>query len=192
MKFTKNSIELCGKDRKYRRCTKKQLKEHQDNVQKIYDSYKPIIDKVDAVQDEYSRLLNDVGDIEDELNILKSKELTTDDEYDEMRVLIKEKKNLRNEIKKVESKMKKLNKDAEKEIEAIEKLIPTQLGEQASILVEITPEEFIKEYTDDDELLVRYLGLFKQMADAGYPEKKMESVWRDIVKGEVDRKIKPI
>ena len=89
MKFTKNSIELCGKDRKYRRCTKKQLKEHQDNVQKIYDSYKPIIDKVDAVQDEYSRLLNDVEDIEDELNILKSKELTTDDEYDEMRLIIK-------------------------------------------------------------------------------------------------------
>lgn len=97
MKFTKNSIELCGKERKYKRCTKKQLKEHQDNVQKIYDSYKPTIDKIDEIQEEHENLLNELKDIEDEINILQSKEMTTDEEYDEIRELIQEKRTLRND-----------------------------------------------------------------------------------------------
>ena len=66
--------------------------------------------------------------------------------------------------------------------------IPKTLAQLASEMVDITPEEFLEDYTHEDELMVRNLSFFKQMADAGNSEKQMQELWLDITQKDIDEK----
>lgn len=56
-------------------------------------------------------------------------------------------------------------------------------------MVDISEEEFLENYTDDDELMVKHLAYFKQMSDAGKDIKDMEKLWIDIVDNERENKL---
>ena len=38
MKFTKTQIELCGEMRSYKKCTNKEIRDYQDNIDNLFKS----------------------------------------------------------------------------------------------------------------------------------------------------------
>lgn len=187
MKITKKGVELCGKFRTYKRTPKKQTLEHQKAIEGLLDSYQPILDESQDLQDELEAIDDEIKDIDEVISILKFKD-TTEDEYKKMLELIEERKNKRNERRELGKRIREFTNINMKNFKNVEEEIPHNLGVLASQMVDITVEEFVENYTEHDELLVRNLAFFKQMADAGQTEKQMEKVWLDIVEQDINEK----
>lgn len=182
MQFGKNSIEMCGKLRKYKRISKGYLKEHQKNVEELFKDTKPLVKQSEKLLDEYQELVNELKDLEEMINVIRSKQKPSDEELNTVVDLIKEKKEYREKIKILNQELTKFQEEHEAEMNKIIEEVPNNLAKLASNMVEITEEEFLENYTDDDELLVKHLSFFKQMNDAGNSIKDMEKLWRDIIK----------
>ena len=187
MKITKKGVELCGKFRPYKRTPKKQILEHQKSIEGLLDGYQPVLDESQDLQDELESLEDEIRDIDEVISILKFKD-TTEEEYAKMLSLIDERKKLRDERRQLGKRIREFTNTHLKDFKGVEDEIPNNLGILASKMVDITPEEFIENYTEEDELMVRNLAFFKQMADAGQTDKQMMAVWQDIVQKDIDEK----
>lgn len=151
------------------------------------DNYQPVLDESQDLQDELESLEDEIRDIDEVISILKFKD-TTEEEYQKMLSLIDERKKLRNDRRELGKRIREFTNTHLKDFKNVEDEIPNNLGILASKMVDITPEEFVENYTEDDELLVRNLAFFKQMADAGQTDKQMMAVWQDIVQKDIDEK----
>lgn len=187
MKITKKGVELCGKFRTYKRTPKKQTLEHQKRIDSLFDGYQPILDESQDLQDEMNEIEEEIMDINEMISILKTKD-TTEEEYKQMMDLIQNRKELRNERRELGKKIRDFTNEHMKDFKGIEDDIPNTLGELASQMVDITKEEFVETYTEEDELMVRNLSFFKQMAEAGNTDKQMEKLWADIVEQNINEK----
>lgn len=187
MKISKKGVELCGKFRAFKRTPKKAILEHQKNVEGLLDSYQPILDESQDLQDELEAIDDQIRDINEVISILRTKD-TSEEEYQKMLSLIDDRKELRDERRELGKKIRQFTNTHMKDFKGVEDEIPHNLGVLASKMVDITAEEFVENYTDDDELMVRNLAFFKQMADAGQTDKQMMAVWQDIVKKDIDEK----
>lgn len=187
MKITKKGVELCGKFRTYKRTPKKQILEHQKNIEELMDNYQPVLDESQDLQDELEALEDEIRDIDEVISILKFKD-TTEEEYAKMLSLIDDRKKLRDERRELGRRIREFTNTHLKDFKGVEDEIPKNLGILASKMVDITPEEFVESYTEEDELMVRNLAFFKQMSDAGQTDKQMMAVWQDIVQKDIDEK----
>lgn len=187
MKITKKGVELCGKFRTYKRTPKKQILEHQKNIEELMDNYQPVLDESQDLQDELEALEDEIRDIDEVISILKFKD-TTEEEYAKMLTLIDDRKKLRDERRELGKRIREFTNTHLKDFKGVEDEIPKNLGILASKMVDITPEEFVENYTEEDELMVRNLAFFKQMSDAGQTDKQMMAVWQDIVQKDIDEK----
>ena len=187
MKVTKKGVELCGKFRQYKRTPKKQVIEHQKSIDSLLDGYQPVLDESQDLQDELDALDDQIRDINEVISILKTKD-TTEEEYARMLELIDERKELRDERRALGKTIREFTNTHLKDFKKVEDEIPHNLGVLASQMVDITVEEFVENYTEDDELLVKNLAFFKQMADSGQTDKQMMSVWQDIVQQDINQK----
>lgn len=187
MKITRKGVELCGKFRAFKRTPKKQILEHQKSIDSLMDNYQPVLDESQDLQDELESLEDEIRDIDEVISILKFKD-TTEEEYQKMLSLIDERKKLRNDRRELGKRIREFTNTHLKDFKNVEDEIPNNLGILASKMVDITPEEFVENYTEDDELMVRNLAFFKQMADAGQTDKQMMAVWQDIVQKDIDEK----
>lgn len=187
MKISKKGVELCGKFRAFKRTPKKAILEHQKNIDSMLDSYQPILDESQDLQDELEAIDDQIRDINEVISILRIKD-TTEEEYQKMLSLIDDRKELRDERRELGKKIREFTSTHLRDFKSVEDEVPHNLGILASKMVDITAEEFVENYTDDDELMVRNLAFFKQMADAGQTDKQMMAVWQDIVKKDIDEK----
>ena len=187
MKITKKGVELCGKFRTYKRTPKRQILEHQKSIEGLLDNYQPVLDESQDLQDELEALEDEIRDIDEVISILKFKD-TTEEEYAKMLSLIDDRKKLRDERRELGKRIREFTNTHLKDFQGVEDEIPNNLGILASKMVDITPEEFVENYTEEDELMVRNLAFFKQMADAGQTDKQMMAVWQDIVQKDIDEK----
>ena len=187
MKISKKGVELCGKFRAFKRTPKKAILEHQKNIDSMLDNYQPILDESQDLQDELEAIDDQIRDINEVISILRIKD-TTEEEYQKMLSLIDDRKELRDERRELGKKIREFTSTHLRDFKSVEDEVPHNLGVLASKMVDITVEEFVENYTDDDELMVRNLAFFKQMADAGQTDKQMMAVWQDIVKKDIDEK----
>lgn len=187
MKISKKGVELCGKFRAFKRTPKKAILEHQKNIDSMLDNYQPILDESQDLQDELEAIDDQIRDINEVISILRIKD-TTEEEYQKMLSLIDDRKELRDERRELGKKIREFTSTHLRDFKSVEDEVPHNLGILASKMVDITVEEFVENYTDDDELMVRNLAFFKQMADAGQTDKQMMAVWQDIVKNDIDEK----
>ena len=187
MKISKKGVELCGKFRQFKRTPKKQVIEHQKSIDSLLDGYQPVLDESQDLQDELEALDDQIRDINEVISILKVKD-TTEEEYAKMLQLIDERKELRDERRKLGKTIREFTNTHLKDFKKVEDEVPHNLGVLASQMVDIDPDEFVENYTEEDELMVKNLAFFKQMADAGQTDKQMMKVWQDIVEQDINEK----
>ena len=175
MEFTKNSVEICGKKYKFKRCTNAQILEHQKSIEAEQDKYKPITDKAKAIERDIEAIDTQIESIHNIVTAINKKEEPSDDDLDKVTNYSMQLVDLGNERRKLIEKGEALDEKHKKEIEAIRKYVLDKYGELAELQLEgITKKEFVENADDSDMTIIRLLASIKKMLSLGASTKDVE------------------
>ena len=192
MEFSKNSIEVCGKKYKFKRCTNKQLLEHQKSIEAEQDKYKPITDKAKAIERDIEAIDVQIESIHNILTAINKKEEPSDDDLDNITKYSMQLIDLGNERRKLIEKGEALDEKHKKEIEQIRQYVLEKYGELAEMQLDgITKEEFVKNADDSDMDTIRLLASIKKMLSQGVSIKDVEKFVSKNAKSEADQRFQP-
>ena len=79
---TKNSISLCGKKYKFKRCTNAQILEHQKAIEREQEKYKPLTDKAKAIERDIEAIDTQIDSINNIIKAINKKEEPSDADLD--------------------------------------------------------------------------------------------------------------
>lgn len=192
MEFSKNSIEVCGKKYKFKRCTNKQLLEHQKSIEAEQDKYKPITDKAKAIERDIEAIDTQIESIHNIVTAINKKEEPSDDDLDNITKYSMQLIDLGNERRKLIEKGEALDEKHKKEIEQIRQYVLEKYGELAEMQLDgITKEEFVKNADDSDMDTIRLLASIKKMLSQGVSIKDVEKFVSKNAKSEADQRFQP-
>ena len=175
MEFSKNSIEVCGKKYKFKRCTNAQILEHQKSIEAEQEKYKPITDKAKAIERDVEAIDTEIEAINNIVTAINKKEEPTDEDLDNVTKYSMQLVDLSNQRRKLVEKGEALDEKHKKEIEAIRKYVLDKYGELAELQLDgITKEEFVKNADDSDMTIIRLLASIKKMLSLGASPKDVE------------------
>lgn len=175
MDFSKNSVEICGKKYKFKRCTNKQILEHQKSIEAEQDKYKPITDKAKAIERDIEAIDVQIESIHNIVTAINKKEEPSDDDLDNVTKYSMQLVDLGNQRRALIEKGEALDEKHKKEIEAIRQYVLDKYGELAELQLEgITKEEFVKNADDSDMTIIRLLASIKKMLSLGASTKDVE------------------
>ena len=175
MEFTKNSVELCGKKYKFKRCTNKQILEHQKSIEAEQDKYKPITDEAKAIERDIEAIDIQIESINNIIIAIQKKEEPTDKDLDNVTKYSMQLIDLGEQRRKLIEKGETLDEKHKKEIEAIRQFILNKYGELAELQLDgITKEEFVANADDSDMTIIRLLASIKKMLSLGASTKDVE------------------
>lgn len=192
MEFSKNSIEVCGKKYKFKRCTNAQLMEHQRSIEAEQDKYKPITDKAKAIERDIEAIDVQIESVRNIINAINKKDEPSDNDLDNVTKYSMQLVDLGNERRALIEKGEKLDEKHKKEIEEIRQYVLEKYGELAELQLEgITKEEFIKNADDTDMDTIRLLASIKKMLSQGVSVKDVEKFVSKNAKSEADQRFQP-
>lgn len=192
MEFSKNSIEVCGKKYKFKRCTNKQLLEHQKSIEAEQDKYKPITDKAKAIERDIEAIDVQIESIHNIVTAINKKEEPSDDDLDNITKYSMQLIDLGNKRRKLIEKGEALDEKHKKEIEQIRQYVLEKYGELAEMQLDgITKEEFVKNADDSDMDTIRLLASIKKMLSQGVSIKDVEKFVSKNAKSEADQRFQP-
>ena len=175
MDFSKNSIELCGKKYKFKRCTNAQILEHQKSIEAEQEKYKPLTDEAKAIERDVQAINTEIEAINNIVVAINKKEEPTDADLNNVTKYSMQMVDLSNQRRKLIEKGEALDEKHKKEIEAIRKYVLEKYGELAELQLEgITKEEFVKNADDSDMTIIRLLASIKKMLSLGASPKDVE------------------
>lgn len=175
MEFSKNSIEICGKKYKFKRCTNAQILEHQKSIEAEQEKYKPITDEAKAIERDVEAIDTEIEAINNIVVAINKKEEPTDKDLDNVTKYSMQLVDLSNQRRKLVEKGEALDEKHKKEIEAIRKYVLDKYGELAELQLDgITKEEFVKNADDSDMTIIRLLASIKKMLSLGASPKDVE------------------
>lgn len=175
MEFSKNSIEICGKKYKFKRCTNAQILEHQKSIEAEQEKYKPITDEAKQIERDVESIDTEIEAINNIVVAINKKEEPTDKDLDNVTKYSMQLVDLSNQRRKLVEKGEALDEKHKKEIEAIRKYVLDKYGELAELQLEgITKEEFVKNADDSDMTIIRLLASIKKMLSLGASPKDVE------------------
>lgn len=175
MEFSKNSIEICGKKYKFKRCTNAQILEHQKSIEAEQEKYKPITDEAKAIERDVEAIDTEIEAINNIVVAINKKEEPTDKDLDNVTKYSMQLVDLSNQRRKLVEKGEALDEKHKKEIEAIRQYVLEKYGELAELQLDgITKEEFVKNADDSDMTIIRLLASIKKMLSLGASPKDVE------------------
>ena len=192
MEFSKNSIEVCGKKYKFKRCTNAQLLEHQKSIEAEQDKYKPIADKAKKIERDIEAIDTQIESIHNIVTAINKKEEPSDDDLDNITKYSMQLIDLGNERRKLIEKGEALDEKHKKEMEQIRQYVLEKYGELAEMQLDgITKEEFVKNADDSDMDTIRLLASIKKMLSQGVSIKDVEKFVSKNAKSEADQRFQP-
>lgn len=175
MEFSKNSIEICGKKYKFKRCTNAQILEHQKSIEAEQEKYKPITDEAKKIERDIEAIDVEIESIHNIVTAINKKEEPSDSDLDNVTKYSMQLVDLGNKRRKLIEKGEALDEKHKKEIEAIRKYVLDKYGELAELQLDgITKEEFVKNADDSDMTIIRLLASIKKMLSLGASPKDVE------------------
>lgn len=189
MEFSKNSITVCGKEYKFKRCTNKQLLEHQKSIEAEQEKYKPITDKAKAIERDIEAIDVQIESIHNIVTAINKKEEPSDDDLNNITKYSMQLIDLGNKRRKLIEKGEKLDEQHKKEIEQIRQYVLEKYGELAEMQLEgITKEEFVENADDSDMDTIRLLASIKKMLSQGVSVKDVGKFVSRNAKSEADQR----
>ena len=175
MEFTKNSVELCGKKYKFKRCTNAQILEHQRSIEAEQEKYKPLTDEAKKIERDVEAIDTQIESIHNIVTAINKKEEPTDKDLDNVTKYSMQLVDLGNERRALIEKGEALDEKHKKEIEAIREYVLNKYGELAELQLDgITKEEFVKNADESDMTIIRLLASIKKMLSLGASTKDVE------------------
>lgn len=189
MEFSKNSITVCGKEYKFKRCTNKQLLEHQKSIEAEQEKYKPITDKAKAIERDIEAIDVQIESIHNIVTAINKKEEPSDDDLNNITKYSMQLIDLGNKRRKLIEKGEKLDEQHKKEIEQIRQYVLEKYGELAEMQLDgITKEEFVENADDSDMDTIRLLASIKKMLSQGVSVKDVGKFVSRNAKSEADQR----
>lgn len=172
---TKNSVTLCGKKYKFKRCTNAQILEHQKSIEAEQEKYKPLTDKAKAIERDIEAIDTQIESINNIVTAINKKEEPSDTDLDVVTQYSMQIVDLANQRRKLVEKGEDLDEKHKKEIDAIQEYILQKYGELAELQLEgITQEEFVQNADNSDMTIIRLLASIKKMLALGSSPKDVE------------------
>lgn len=175
-------VEFCGKERKFKRCPNKTLKDYQKSIEDIQDKLTPLAERTRNFQFELDELNSELSTIDKYIELIERNEDASSDEIREAMQLVKQKSALLKQI----HKLRKENDDAEKEdrkfYSDLDEELRRNYGEFASLIFEDFDANEIDEADSTDLTIAPRLSELYRLATTGVKQKEIDKAYQKIVK----------
>jgi len=175
-------VEFCGKERKFKRCPNKTLKDYQKTIEDIQDKLTPLAERTRDFQFRLTELEDEIASINKHIELLEQLEDATDDEIRECIALTKEKIKLQKEI----HGLRRENDEAEKEdrefYEELDEMLRANYGEFASKIFEDFDPSEIEDADSTDLTIAPRLSELYRLATTGVKQKEVDKLYQKIIK----------
>lgn len=176
------SVEFCGKTRKFQRCPNKTLKDYQKTIEDIQEKLTPLAERTRDFQFKLTELEDEQQAIDKHIELLEQLEDASDEEIRECIALTKQKLALQREI----HELRRQNDDAEKDdrefYEHLDEELRSCYGEFASKVFKEFDADEIEEADSTDLTVAPRLGELYRLATTGAKQKEIDKLYQKIVK----------
>lgn len=176
------SVEFCGKVRKFKRCPNKTLKDYQKSIEEIQDKLTPLAERTRDFNFQLTELEDEIASIDKHIELLEKLDDASDDEIRECISLTKDKIKLQKEI----HKLRKSNDEAEledrKTYEDLDEELRKSYGEFASKIFEDFDKDEIEEADTTDLTVAPRLSELYRLATSGAKQKDVDKAYQKIIK----------
>ena len=174
-------VEFCGKERKFKRCPNKTLKDYQKSIEDIQDKLTPLAERTRDYQFKLTELEDEMKAIDKHIELLEKLEDASDDEIRECIALTKDKIGLQKEIHQI----RKENDDAELEdrkfYEDLDQELRKSYGKFANAIFEDFNVDEIEEADSTDLTIAPRLSEIYRLATTGVKQKEIDKAVQNII-----------
>ena len=174
-------VEFCGKERKFKRCPNKTLKDYQKSIEDIQDKLTPLAERTRDYQFKLTDLEDEMKAIDKHIELLEKLEDASDDEIRECIALTKDKIGLQKEIHQI----RKENDDAELEdrkfYEDLDQELRKSYGKFANAIFEDFNVDEIEEADSTDLTIAPRLSEIYRLATTGVKQKEIDKAVQNII-----------
>lgn len=175
-------VEFCGKERKFKRCPNKTLKDYQKSIEDMQDKLTPLAERTRDFQFKITELEDEMKAIDKHIELLEKLDDASDEEIRECIVLTKNKINLQKEIHRI----RKENDDAELQdrqfYEDLDQELRMSYGKFANAIFEDFDVDEIEEADSTDLTLAPRLSEVYRLATTGVKQKEIDKAVQKIIK----------
>ena len=179
----KTKINFCGKERKFKRCPNKELKDYQKNIEDIQDKMQPLIERNRDYQFEITELEDEIQNINKHMNLLDKLEDPSDEEIRESINLNRSKIELQKRIHQKRKENDDLSDEDRKFFENLDQELRDAYAEFGTkVLDKFEFEEFDENADSTDLTIAPNLGSLYRLALSGASQKEMDKAYKEIIK----------
>ena len=176
------TVNFCGKERKFQRCANSTLKDYQKTIEDIQDKLTPLAERRRDFEFQLTELEDEMSAIDKHIELLEKLDDASDEEIRECINLTKEKVKLQKKI----HKLRKENDEADKEdmafYEELDEKLRGSYGEFASKIFEDFDSSEIEEADSTDLTLAPRLSEVYRLAMTGAKQKEIDKLVIKIIK----------
>lgn len=177
-----SKIEFCGKERKFKRCPNKLLKDYQKSIEDMQEEMIPLAKRTRDFQFKITELEDEIGSIDKRIELLEKLDDASDKEIRDCMDLVSKKTDLQKEI----HKLRKENDDAELKDNEVYKDLEDKLRESYATFAHEIFEDFdvdeIDEADSTDLTIAPQLGSLYRLATTGAKQKEIDKAYKELVK----------
>lgn len=187
MSFNARKINFCGKERKFKRCPNRTVKDFQKRIENIQEELEPLTDKNREFQFASQEINDEIETINKHIELLEKLDEPTDEEIRQSLDLNQSKVQLQKELHKLinDNELSMRNeKDFFKDID--KKLMDTYAEFATLIFDKFEFEEFEDEADSTDLVIAPRLSELYRLCTSGAKQAEVDKVYRNIIKDNIE------
>ena len=176
------TVEFCGKKRKFTRCPNKTLKDYQKKIEDIQEKITPLAEATRDFQFKITELSDEISSIDKHIELLEKLDDASDDEIRECIDLTKKKTALQKEIHQARVDNDNVELENRKIFEGLDDELRESYGEFASKIFSDFDKSEIEEADSTDLTIAPRLSELYRLATSGAKQKDIDKLYLKIVK----------
>ena len=175
-------VEFCGKERRFKRCPNKTLKDYQKSIEDIQDQLIPLAERTRDYQFKLTELTDEIEAINKHIELLERLDDATDKEIRECIDLTKQKIVLQKEIHQLRVNNDEIEKEDKNFYDQLDAQLRGSYGEFASLIFEdFDPSEIEEAHSTDLTIAPRLSELYR-LATTDVKQKEIDKAYQKIIK----------
>lgn len=175
-------VQFCGKERKFKRCPNKSLKDYQKTIENIQEEMIPLAERTRDFQFRFDELDEEIKSIDKHIELLEKLESPTDEEIRDCIDLTKNKLALQKEMHEIRVANDEAELSDKEFIDELNDKLERNYCDFAELIFEdFNPDDF-EEYADATDMVIApRLGELYRLATTGAKQKDIDEAFRKIV-----------
>lgn len=177
-----SKVEFCGKDRKFKRCPNKTLKDYQKSMEDIQNKITPLAERTRDYQFKLTELTDEQKTIDKHIKLLEKLEDPSDEEIRKCINLNDKKLTIQKKIHELRVENDEAEKNDAKFYEEMDVELRKCYGEFASKIFEDFDSSEIEEADSTDLTIAPRLSDLYRLATTGVKQKDIDKLYKQIIK----------